>query len=264
MYDKINFPPKTSKITRNIFIITGVVFIADTVMLRFISNWNMGIILPAIIGTPLLLYGLFKAKLDVWFKTKTGSFAKWFFITGYLAIAVIVLIGSVIIINGTKTNADGEVDAIIVLGGGIKGNKPSYALKNRLDEAADYYRQNPGSLLIVSGGRANGEEFSEAYVMSKYLIEERNIPRSKIILEDKSKNTVENFEYSKKILDRVFDKNYKAAYVTNDFHIYRAGLIAQKFGLDAFGIIAPTPAFITPNSYLRESLALLKWTLSNF
>lgn len=263
MYDKINFPPKTSKITRNVFIIIGIVFIADTVILRFISNWNLGIILPAILGTPLLLYGLFKSKLDVWFKTKAGSFAKWFFITVYLSFVVIFLVGSVVIINGIKTSADEKADAVIVLGGSIRGDKPTYALKNRLDAAADYYRQTPDSLIIVSGGRAEDKKFSEAYVMSKYLIEERNIPRGKIILEDKSKNTAENFEYSKKILDKIFGKDYKSAYVTNDFHIYRAGRIAQKSGLDAFGISAPTPTLITPNCYLRESLSLLKWALLN-
>lgn len=258
MNEITNFPTKESKTVKNLFIIIGIVLIADTVALRLTSNWNLGVVLPAVFGVPLLAYGLFKQKFDIWFKTKIGSGVKWFFIIGYCALAAIIVIGSVLIVNGASSAPEEKADAVIVLGAGIRGNKPSYSLKNRLDAAADYYRKNPNAVLVVSGGYGNDEKYSEAYVMAKYLSEEKNIPRSEIILEDKSTSTVENFEYSKKILDEKLGNNYRTAYVTNDFHIYRAGGIAEDEGLDAFGVSAPTPALLIPNCYLRESLALLK------
>lgn len=258
MQEFTNFPKKESKAARNFFIIAGIIFIADTIILRFVSNWNLGIVIPAIIGAPLLIYGLFKRKIDIWFQTRTGRIIKWVFTAGYLVLTAVVAIGSIVIVNGITSNPEQKADAVIVLGAGIRGDEPSYSLKNRLNAAADYYRQNPNALLIVSGGYGNDEKYSEAYVMAKYLTEEKNIPRSKIVLEDKSSNTVENFEFSKEILDKKLGNNYRTAYVTNDFHMYRAGKIAEKAGLNTFGISAPTPALIVPNCYLRESLALLK------
>lgn len=261
MDDITNFPRKSNNAAKNIFLILGTVLIADTIILRFTSNWNLGIIIPALLGIPLFLYGLFKDRFDCWFQTKAGKYVKWVFIIGYLSVAAIVAIGSVIIINGKVVETDEKADAVIVLGAGIREDKPSYTLKNRLDAAAEYYHKNPDVLLVVSGGYGNEEKYSEAYVMAKYLIEEKNVPAYKIIREDKSTSTVENFFYSKEILDKKLSKDYKVAYVTNDFHTYRAGLIAKDAGMDAFGISARTPVLITPNCYLRESLALLKRAL---
>ena len=258
MREFTNFPQKESKAARIFFIIIGSALIANTVILRFVSNWNLGIILPALIGAPLLVYGIFKRKIDRWFETRTGKIVKWIFTGGYLALIAIVAIGSLVIANGISSAPEQKADAIIVLGAGIRKDEPSYSLKNRLNAAADYYRQNPNALIVVSGGYGNDEKYSEAYVMAKYLTQKKNIPRSKIVLEDLSTSTVENFEYSKNILDEKLGSNYKTAFVTNDFHIYRAGKIAEEIGLDAFGVSAPTPALIVPNCYLRESLALVK------
>lgn len=263
MNETVNFPLKDSKAARYFFIITGLVLIADTIILSFVSNWNLGTILPAVIGAPLLIYGLFKRRVDIWFHTKAGRIVKWIFIGGYLALITIVAVGTALIISGSANEPNRKADAIIVLGGGIRDDQPTFAVQKRLDAAADYYRGNQDAVIVVSGGYGEDKKYSEAYVMEKYLSEEKNIPRSKIILEDKSTSTVENFKYSKEILDEKLGGEYKVAYVTNDFHIYRAGEIAKDAGLDAFGVSAPTPALITPNCYLRESLALVKRAVSD-
>lgn len=155
-------------------------------------------------------------------------------------------------------NAKGEkVDAIIVLGASLNGTRPSSALSARLSTAANYLKNNPGVIVVVSGGQGEDEIVTEASVMKQYLIDSK-IPESIIIQEDKSRNTAQNFAFSKILLDEHFKgKDYKIAFVTNDFHCFRSGLIAKKVGFDAKGITFESPRTMFFNYYLREYLSII-------
>ncbi|MCL1810483.1 MAG: hypothetical protein FWG42_12070, partial [Clostridiales bacterium] len=62
---------------------------------------------------------------------------------------------------------------------------------------------------------------------------------------------------SKKLLDDWFGVGaYKAVYVTNSFHCYRAGKFAEKAGLDTDYLPARTPALLAPAYYARDYLAV--------
>lgn len=242
---------------RWIFIVAGILLILDTVFIRTRSNWNLGVLLPALLGTPLLVYGLFKQPMDIWFAHGVGLAVKWVFICGYIFLVAIILIFSIMMGNAAGKLPDAGADAVIVLGGGIKGDQVSYALQNRLDKAAEYYNENPNAVIVVSGGLGVGKEVTEAYAMEKYL-KSIGVPTGAILKEERSTSTNENFRYSKELLDeRLGSEDYRVVYVTNDFHILRAGINAREEGLDAQGFAAPTPFFIIPNSYAREALALL-------
>ena len=87
---------------------------------------------------------------------------------------------------------------------------------------------------------------------------------SRFLLEDRSTSTAENFAYSKALLEEagVDTENAVIAVVTNDFHLYRARLIAEKEGLQTIGIPAELPWWwLTANYYLRESFAVVKTVL---
>ncbi len=120
-------------------------------------------------------------------------------------------------------------DAVIVLGCGLRGDKPSKSLKARLDRALDYHEKNPDALIIVSGGKGSDEIVSEAEAMETYLLE-HGVSSSCIVKEDASTSTAENFAFSKTILDQHLSDGYRVAYITNSYHIYRAGLIARDTG----------------------------------
>ena len=95
--------------------------------------------------------------------------------------------------------------------------------------------------------------------MKKYLVSV-GVPEEAIIEEDKSSRTVENFQFSKKILDDIFvTKDYEVVYTTNGFHIFRAGLIAKQEGLNAHGLNAESVSFLAPTQYLREYFSILKF-----
>ena len=89
---------------------------------------------------------------------------------------------------------------IVVLGEKLlTHDKMSAILKNRLDVCLQHYQE--GDVVIVCGGNVCGKprcRHSEAYVMRKYLVS-KGIKSNLIILENQSKNTIENIQYLNKI-----------------------------------------------------------------
>jgi len=158
-----------------------------------------------------------------------------------------------------------NADAVIVLGAGLRGENVSTILQNRLDTAAKYYFLNPDTVIIVSGGQGPNEIVTEAYAMKKYLLT-LGIPEYKIIEEDMSTRTIENFEYSRKILDKIFDKDYTLIHVTTRVHVFRANLIADQLGLDTKGLGAPNVSMplLHINQYFYEYFALIKYFIFDY
>ncbi|WP_342429921.1 YdcF family protein [Neobacillus sp. FSL H8-0543] len=150
-----------------------------------------------------------------------------------------------------------STEFIIILGARVKGTEPSLSLQYRIDAAADYLKLNPNTVAIASGGKGPGEDISEAEAIQIGLIA-HGIDEARIILEDKSTSTVENIKFSQKMIP---DNLNKGLLVTNDFHIYRAKLIAKDHGLKVEGLPAKTPTIAIPKSYLREYLAITKYYL---
>ena len=95
--------------------------------------------------------------------------------------------------------------------------------------------------------------------MKTYLIE-KGLPENRIIMEAQSKSTYENFMFSKEILDEKYGKDdYSAVFITNDFHVLRASIIADRSGfrnIEGIGSDSYTQSIL--NDYLREGLAVIK------
>ena len=91
--------------------------------------------------------------------------------------------------------------------------------------------------------------------MRKYLVD-HGIDDNRIIKEDKSTNTKENFDFLMKLVDL---KDKKVGIVTNNFHAFRAGKIAKKSGLKNISTIAAgSVKTYLPNNMFREVLAVIK------
>ena len=182
---------------------------------------------------------------------------------GVIALAVVV----VAILCGmiaTEFTAKGKqnLDYIIVLGAQVREDGPSVVLKYRLDTAIAYLNENPDTICIVSGGQGINEPFSEAEGMSEYLLE-NGIEKNRIILENESKNTVENIQKSKMLIEQPYNG---VGIVTNNFHVFRATQIAKAQGLEGVcGIAANASVLYLPNNVLRECCGILKdWIMNNF
>ena len=183
-------------------------------------------------------------------------------------------------INDRKAvNENKKVDYVIILGARVKGEKPAKSLMERIKAATEYLKENPEVKVIATGGKGANEGIAEGVAIKRELLK-NGISEDRIILEDKSKNTVENFRFSlKKIRNSENGKNknsenngnrkIKVLIVTNDYHIFRSKNIARKVGFDnkdyeIYGFPAKTPLISIPQSYFREFLSNVNYFLFQF
>lgn len=242
---------KRMKILRAVLCAFGVLFILNAVVLLFVSNFNLGILLELMMGALLLGAGCFfdklRRKVPLWVTTAV-----------FLCIAAVLIFGVVIVSVGATDTVDREEDAIIVLGCGIRGERLSVGLKSRLDCALECYNENPDALIVVSGGQGPQEDITEALAMERYLLA-KGVPGVNIIKEEKATSTYENFLFSKQLLDERLGEEYAIAYVTNEYHIYRAGYIAGQVGFTDVNHAHSTTLWYTlVSNTMREMLAVAK------
>lgn len=127
------------------------------------------------------------------------------------------------------------IEYVLILGGPINGDKPSPLLYERIKTGAEYAKQHPGVKIVVSGGiKGETQRLSEAEIMMNSLLE-LGIERERIILEEQAKTTLQNFQYTKKLLG----EDAEAAFVTSRFHIWRSCLIMKKAGVNYTPVPAP-------------------------
>ena len=200
-----------------------------------------------------------------WGRTsRAGKIAGRFFFTG-LTVGIVMLAGieTAIVFRGETDNSAIPVDAVIVLGAGVNGETPSAALWSRIRAAEAYLEKHPDIPVVLSGGQGPGEAISEAEAMRRAL-EGSGEADARFPLEDRSTNTAQNFAYSKALLEEwgVDTETAVIAVVTNDFHCFRAHMIAQKQGLRTIDVPAELPWWwLTANYYLREAFAVVKTAL---
>ena len=245
------------KMLRIVLLVLGLLLIADSAVVATLSNFNLGVILPAFFGVPLVLLAWLLPKMDHGFL----AVLKWAAILGYAIAGGILLVCGILMGTAAKRSEDVDADALIVLGAAVHGDRVTWVLSNRLDTAAAYLETHPDCVAVVSGGQGSGESVSEAAAMQKYLIEQKGIAPERILVEDQSTNTRENFAFSKALLERERPSSSRVAFVTTGFHVFRAGRVARAAGLDAVGVAAPDVWYIALNNFLRESVGICVYAL---
>lgn len=153
---------------------------------------------------------------------------------------------------------------MLVLGTQVKQDGPCQSLRDRLDAALLHLKTQPDMQIIVAGGQGDDEPTTEAAAMSEYLVA-RGVAETQIWQEDKSRNTWQNLQNTKKLLagKGLDPENTHLLMVSNNFHIFRAKMLAVRSGLTVSTLAAPTthePSRI--KGYLREVPALVKaWVI---
>lgn len=168
----------------------------------------------------------------------------------------IVLFGVLfgMILHGQSVGPEENADYLIVLGAGLRGERPSVVLRNRINAAAEYLLENPGSKVVVSGGQGSDELISEAEAMRRGLVE-LGIEETRIFMEDQSTSTNENLTFSKAYIS----DEASVVIVTNKFHVYRACHLARECGYTSVsGLGAENVRWLNPTNYLRECMAVFK------
>jgi len=180
----------------------------------------------------------------------------------YFAVVSIGLIWfiilQVLIISGSHTDYETKTDAVIVLGAGLINNRPSLILASRLNAAMEYSQKHKDIPIIVTGGLGQGQTVTEAEAMARYLIA-RGVDETQIWKEELSTNSHENINFALEIMQEngIDTENATVAIVSNEFHLYRAKIVAKKAGVEAIGVAAETPGFHRKLIYFfREAFSL--------
>ncbi len=155
--------------------------------------------------------------------------------------------------KGERPLANGKHPYVIVLGAGVKGEKPSLILSNRIEAAVRYGKQFPDTTFILSGGQGDGEAISEAEAMRRGMLQ-GGISEERLLLEDQSTSTTENLTFSKRLLP---ESENRVSIVTSDFHLYRARKEAEQMDLKTDAIPAETPLSGVLRYGMRERVAIV-------
>ncbi len=219
---------------------------------------DLGLWFLLALSLPPHLYGLWPHPVGSFLSKGWGKALKVLLICGYSLWAVSFAIVSAMIASYAAEYPSPGADALLVLGGGLWDGKPAPALQRRLDAALSYALDNPDALVVVSGGQGPDESRTEASAMAEYLTEHGLDPQ-RLLLEEHSFSTYENFANSKTILDEKLGDAYRVVFVTSDFHIMRSAQLAESLGLSAQGLAAPSDPLYMPMYYIREYMVLIKY-----
>lgn len=212
---------------------------------------------PCVIGIIFILIAAFRFI----FKNK-----KFIIFTNVLLILgiLIFIITQAMILTNINSDTDEEADYLVVLGCSLYSDVPSDTLKMRLDKALEYASRYPDCKIVVSGGQGDDEAIPESLAMKIYLIK-NGISEDRIIQEDKSRNTIQNFKNTKEILDNFHgNEDYSIAFVTSGFHVFRSKMIAKSLGLKTYyGISSPYPKSTAILDHLRETASIIVFFLKS-
>lgn len=254
-----------------LLIIAGAVFVIYSLFLAARTNFNLGVILPALVGLPLLAGGIFFRFLLAQSASGTWYFFRLLLVAGYALALLAFLVANVLIFSQLQRRPDPDAEAVVVLGAALYGDKVSATLAQRLDTALDFWQQNPDLPVVVCGGQGPDELIPEAEAMASYLLQ-RGLPGDKIIIEARSTSTRENLQFAREALQKLPDRAAAAdssdpsgtdsrisvVVVTSGYHLYRAVKIAEQCELAASGVGAPTLWYLLPADLMRETLAIAR------
>lgn len=155
----------------------------------------------------------------------------------------------------SKGNLDFEPDFLLILGCRVRGDEPELTLAMRIQKAAEFLSEHKNTIAICCGGIVHPDQTkSEAEAIKDGLVK-AGIEESRILLEDQSTTTKENFSNAKKIIDGMkLQKEPKIAFLSSEFHLMRSLYIAKRTGVAVRSVPAPSPKEQKIKNYIRELL----------
>ena len=143
-----------------------------------------------------------------------------------------------------------KVDYVLVLGCGVKEDgEPSHMLYERLKKGTEVFHMQNGALLLLTGDNS-GESYNELAAMKKVSLE-NGVKEENLAIDDYGFSTYESLNNAKTKFGAK-----KIIIITQPYHMYRALYIANKLGIEAYGVTAYLPFYPQQIVWsLREVLA---------
>lgn len=156
-----------------------------------------------------------------------------------LLIGIAAVSLSVYMVKATEKNIftadtfknDEKADCILILGAGVKDDKPKPMLRDRLLTGIELYKSGAAEKIIMSGdhGRA---DYDEVNVMRAFALEQ-GVRAEDIFLDHAGFSTYDSVYRAKNIFGAE-----NIIIVSQKYHLYRALYIAKKLDVKAAGVSA--------------------------
>jgi vancomycin permeability regulator SanA len=144
-------------------------------------------------------------------------------------------------------------DCIIVLGAGVRSDgSPSPMLQDRINTGIELYENGVSDKILMSGDHTK-KGYDEVNIMKDYAIN-KGIPSENVFMDHAGISTYDSIYRAKEIF-----LAEKILIVTQEYHLYRALHIAEKLGVEAYGVSADVRVYAGQElRELREKAARVK------
>ena len=222
--------------------IIGLLCVLYGTMVFLIRSGTMFFAVWIAMGAGFILLG---ALTQISFWGRLSQTARTLLLAAAIAAFLLIAVCEGFVLSGFGRRAPAGLDYLIVLGAQVREDGPSAVLRYRLDE----------TVCIVTGGQGSAEPIAEGISMRDCLVGQ-GIDASRILVEDKARNTIQNILFSKSLMS---SPDASCGIVTNNFHVARAMALARKQGLtDIYAIAASSDLLFLPNNMFREVFGLTK------
>ena len=146
-----------------------------------------------------------------------------------------------------------DVDCILVLGCLVKDDgSPSHMLQDRLRRAVELYDLGAAPKLLMTGDHGR-VDYDEVATMKQYAID-AGIASENVFMDHAGFSTYESIYRAKEIFQAK-----KILIVTQEYHLYRAIYIANRLGIEAYGVSSDYRSYVNQTMRdIREVLARVK------
>lgn len=163
----------------------------------------------------------------------------------FVVLGIVLLIGiaavslSVYMVKATEKNIftadtfknDEKADCILILGAGVKDDKPKPMLRDRLLTGIELYKSGAAEKIIMSGDRGRAD-YDEVNVMRAFALEQ-GVRAEDIFLDHAGFSTYDSVYRAKNIFGAE-----NIIIVSQKYHLYRALYISEKLDVKAAGVSA--------------------------
>ena len=125
-----------------------------------------------------------------------------------------------------------DADCILVLGCGVREDgSPSLMLRDRLEKGIELYEAGTAPKLLMSGDHGR-KDYDEVNLMKSYAMG-KGVPSEDIFMDHAGFSTYDSMYRARDIFCAE-----KVIVVSQEYHLYRALYLAEKLGLEAYGVPA--------------------------